>query len=87
MEPETIKTADMFLSAYLMVENIPIIETGIERREKEKVIFAFPKDKAVLRLIDNFRLGTAKVNVQDLKAHYQNVQEMRHETSRNRLGV
>ena len=79
----TVKTADMFLSAYLMVENIPIIETGIERREKEKVIFAFPKDKVGMRLIDHFRLGTAKVNVQALKCQYQNVQEMRHETQRN----
>lgn len=78
----TIKTADMYLSAYLLTKHIPLQGVMIEKRDRRKVVFIFPKTKTSEALLEAARQGIAMVNLLEFKARYQHVQDLLYESQR-----
>ena len=79
---EELKTPDLFLSAYLLNNHLPILDIHIEDRIRKKVIFVFPKNDRLDILKEQYKHGIAEANVLELKKNYQHVQELFYEAKR-----
>ncbi|HCT85663.1 MAG TPA: hypothetical protein DF296_10755 [Candidatus Margulisbacteria bacterium] len=71
-----IKTTDLFLSAFLINNQIRPSDIITEGSSKKKVIFLFPETKHSIELTKQFKLGQAVTNVLDLKRNLQHVRDM-----------
>jgi len=74
-----LRTADMFLSAYLISNNVKLDDVT---QEDNRVIFIFPSNSRSEELFKLFRIGRAKSNVLELKKNYQHLQDLLHESKR-----
>ncbi|MFC1617467.1 DUF5659 domain-containing protein [Candidatus Margulisiibacteriota bacterium] len=76
-----LRTADLFLSAYLLTNGIFIQDIQVEKRMKPKVLFVFEKAKSLENLKVKYKQG-AQTNILKFKKNYHYVQDLLHLTKR-----
>lgn len=58
-----IKTSDLYLTAYLMSNDIQPQTIVTEGTQKKKIIFVFSSNPKIIHLMENFRSGQAVANI------------------------
>ena len=68
-----LKVSDIYLTAYLLSQNIPYKE--IKRSVKRRVFFVFPSSEKLISHTMKYRTNTATVNVRDFTRQIDNTRE------------
>jgi len=71
-----LKTTDLYLTAYLLSQKLNPIQILSEGQNRKKIIFVFPASNRIYELVDNFKLGSATVNILDFRNNFEYVRDL-----------
>ena len=71
-----LRTTNLYLTAYLLANQINPNEIISEGQNKRKIIFVFPQNKRSENLVTQYQKGTATVKVHDFCVKYEFVRDL-----------
>jgi hypothetical protein len=81
-DEDQVRTPDLFFTAYLLNNDLPILDIQLEERIKKKIVFVFPRNQRLDILKEQYKQGLAQANLLEFKKNYQHVQDLFYDAKR-----